>query len=208
MNLLTKIMSLSLREENAQAVRERIAGAVAAHLAERGLDDLSLPIIARRAGVSVATMYRYYPSREALLDAYAEWVRAKIKVKSFDVSLEAWPDQIEHAFAAFDGIETAVRGQLAASSMPSFRHVRNQRLAAMKRTLAPVLAPLAEDDRKRALGAIGVLTGAHAWQLMKDDWGLTGREAGEAAAWAVTVLVQELTKKKSTRRTRDDARKR
>ncbi len=172
------------------------------------MDDLTLPVVARRAGVSVATMYRYYPTREALLDAYADWVRSKIRVRSFDVPLEAWPDQIERAFEGFDAMETALRGQLAAASLPTFRHVRNQRLAAMKRTLATLLAPLPEDDRRRALGVFGVLTGAHAWQLMKDDWGLTGREAGEAAAWAVSVLAQEIAKKRSARRSRDDVRKR
>ena len=35
---------------------------------------------------------------------------------------------------------------------------------------------------------------APGWQAMKDQWGLDGEEAGEAAAWAVGVLLDELSR--------------
>jgi hypothetical protein len=33
---------------------------------------------------------------------------------------------------------------------------------------------------------------APAWQAMRDQWELEGEEAGQAAAWAVRVLTDEL----------------
>ena len=48
-------MKVSVREEHHLLVRQRVSEAVAAHLAECGMDELTLPVIARRAGVSVTT---------------------------------------------------------------------------------------------------------------------------------------------------------
>ena len=52
-------------EQKAQR-REALLDAAAALLAERGLGDVSLSAIARRAGMSKASVYRYFESREAI----------------------------------------------------------------------------------------------------------------------------------------------
>src|SRR5690242_5320900 len=54
------------------ATHDRIAQAVAALVAEEHPATISVPAVARRAGVSVATVYRYFPNKEQLLDAAAE----------------------------------------------------------------------------------------------------------------------------------------
>jgi AcrR family transcriptional regulator len=48
---------------------ERLLAAAAAAFAERGADDVSLEEIARRAGVGIGTLYRHFPTRQALLEA-------------------------------------------------------------------------------------------------------------------------------------------
>lgn len=53
---------------DAAANRERVLAAAAEVFHERGL-DASLEDVARRAGVGVGTVYRRFPSREALLEA-------------------------------------------------------------------------------------------------------------------------------------------
>jgi AcrR family transcriptional regulator len=47
---------------------ERLLTAAAAAFADRGSDDVSLEEIARRAGVGIGTLYRHFPSRQALLE--------------------------------------------------------------------------------------------------------------------------------------------
>src|SRR5216683_1164509 len=86
---------------------ERLLSAAAAAFATRGADDVSLEEIARRAGVGIGTLYRHFPTRQALLeavyrdqvealraradelaeaespgDALAEWLRAMVKFSS------------------------------------------------------------------------------------------------------------------------------
>ena len=51
---------------------------------------------------------------------------------------------------------------------------------------------LAPEERQRALAAVYLLVSAPGWHAMKDQWGLDGEEAGKAAAWAVSVLLDEL----------------
>ena len=85
----------------------RLLEAASAAFAEHGADDVSLEEIARRAGVGIGTLYRHFPTRQALLeavytdqveslssraaellraespgDALAEWLRAMMKFSS------------------------------------------------------------------------------------------------------------------------------
>jgi AcrR family transcriptional regulator len=48
---------------------QRLLAAAGAAFAERGADDVSLEEIARRAGVGIGTLYRHFPTRQALLEA-------------------------------------------------------------------------------------------------------------------------------------------
>jgi AcrR family transcriptional regulator len=186
-------MGSSIREENAQRVRQRIAEAVAEHLEAHGMDGLTLPAIARRAGISVATIYRYHPTREALLEAYTDWLRAQLRIPSFAITPATLPDSVANAFASFDRIRSAVRAQLALpAARESFRHVRAQRLAALEEGLEPLLSGRSPEEQRQVLAVLAVLTGAPAWALMSDDYGLNGEQAGQAAAWAVRVLLDEL----------------
>ena len=85
----------------------RLLEAATAAFMEHGADDVSLEEIARRAGVGIGTLYRHFPTRQALLeavyidqveslsaragellraespaDALAEWLRAMVKFSS------------------------------------------------------------------------------------------------------------------------------
>lgn len=48
---------------------QRLLAAAGEAFAERGADDVSLEEIARRAGVGIGTLYRHFPTRQALLEA-------------------------------------------------------------------------------------------------------------------------------------------
>jgi len=48
---------------------ERLLSAAAEAFTEHGADDVSLEEIARRAGVGIGTLYRHFPTRQALLEA-------------------------------------------------------------------------------------------------------------------------------------------
>ena len=67
------------RPQRADARRncEHLLAQAAEAFAERGADDVSLEEIARRAGVGIGTLYRHFPTRQALLEAvYRDQVEA------------------------------------------------------------------------------------------------------------------------------------
>lgn len=65
--MLHVMSSISLREQHALATRERILGAVADLLERNQPEELTVPAVAEASGVSLRTIYRYYPTREGLL---------------------------------------------------------------------------------------------------------------------------------------------
>jgi len=69
----------AVRSMRADAQRncQKLLAAAAAAFAEHGADDVSLEEIARRAGVGIGTLYRHFPTRQALLEAvYRDQVEA------------------------------------------------------------------------------------------------------------------------------------
>src|SRR5216684_2059689 len=54
---------------DARRNHERLLAAAAATFTEHAADDASLEEIARRAGVGIGTLYRHFPTRQALLEA-------------------------------------------------------------------------------------------------------------------------------------------
>jgi TetR/AcrR family transcriptional regulator, mexCD-oprJ operon repressor len=75
-------------------LRDRIAAGIldtaAAVLAGRG-ESASMAEIADAAGVSRATLYRYFPTRDALLNALAEAATAELRERIADAELDTIP---------------------------------------------------------------------------------------------------------------------
>lgn len=62
-----------------EATRERLVEIATALLEERGSPALTMQELAIRAGMSPATVYRYFEDKDALLEALAEyWFRPKV----------------------------------------------------------------------------------------------------------------------------------
>lgn len=62
----------SLREEQVRLTQQRILDTFESELLERGYSDISIRSVAKRAGISVPTVYRHFPNKEALLLALME----------------------------------------------------------------------------------------------------------------------------------------
>lgn len=58
---------MGLREVNAERTRELILDAAIALFAEQGYDESTLEQVAERAGVSISTLYRYFPTKDLLV---------------------------------------------------------------------------------------------------------------------------------------------
>jgi AcrR family transcriptional regulator len=183
----------SLRAEQLERTRQRILDAVAEHIRQGGADEISMARIAKRAGVSVPTVYSHFPTKEALLDAFGGWLREHFSWATQPMSADDIPRLLPATFARLDEDAALVRGSRIVRAGQQVRaQTRRARMKITEDALADVVAGLPARDRRRALAVIQLLLSSAAWDSMTENWGLEGREAGKAAAWAIRVLIDEI----------------
>jgi AcrR family transcriptional regulator len=184
-----------LRAEQMEQTRVRILRAVTEVLADPATEDVTIPLVARRARVSLRTVYRHFPTREALFDAWAEWVDESLKIHlhSYPESADRLPEFARELYRSYDESEPVVKAMLNSKAARTVRErTRRRRQRQFERAMSELTDGLEPKERLRALAVIYLLVSAPAWQAMCDQWGLDGSEAGKAAAWAVHVLTDEL----------------
>jgi len=131
---------------DARRNRDKLIAAAKDLYAETGA-DVSLDAVARRAGVGAGTLYRHFPTREALVEAayrseVAELSAAAddlLATRPPDVALAEWMDRFVAYAAAKRGMRAALQSVVASGS-DIFADARRQNLA----TVATLLAAGAE----------------------------------------------------------------
>jgi AcrR family transcriptional regulator len=141
---------------------------------DRGLEDLSFADVAAVAEVSERTVYRHFPTKDALLDAYWSWLHGSLGIDAFPDTAADLITLPLKVFPFFDDHEAVIRGMLASRQGRVVRlRVNGERQAAITRTCA----------------SVQLLYSATGWLTMKDYWGLSGAEAGEAASQSIATLL-------------------
>jgi AcrR family transcriptional regulator len=184
-----------LRAEQMEQTRLRILRAVTEILADPATEDVTIPLVARQARVSLRTVYRHFPTREALFDAWAEWVdeRLRIHLHSYPEKADRLADFAVELYRSYDESEVLVKAMLNAKAARTVRkRTRRRRQRAFEHAMSEITEDLEPEERLRVTAVLYLLVSAPAWQAMREQWGLDGVEAGKAAAWAVGVLIDEL----------------
>ena len=191
---------MSLREDQRALTRQKVLAAVLELVSEGSLDDLSVPAVAQRSGVSVATIYRYFPTRDDLLTAAAA-----------EPSRQAWGRR----HAGRDGDDDLTEFQRAmwhdfADNLPLLRHqvasaagraMRTTRLDSSRRSLAGYIERQGVDSAtptgERLISLLLLINGSLALLELHDRQGLVVDEAIDRSRWATRALID------ATRRSQD-----
>ena len=193
--------SVSLRERHARATREQILGAVADLLEQGGLEELTVPAVAEAAGVSPRTIYRYYPTRDELLEAAGRWIGDELLKHPYPRTLDEVADLYQEGARDFDERPGLVRA-LAFSRLG--RHVRGyrrrERLDAIGQSLRAELTELSEPELRQAEAVLAYLHNMLAYTTLREENGLSGAQIGEAIGWAIRTLIADLRKRNRTSR--------
>jgi AcrR family transcriptional regulator len=194
--------SMSLREQHAMATRERILGAVADLLEHGGAEELTVPAVAQASGVSLRTIYRYYPTREELLEAAGRWIGDELLKHPYPRVLDDVADLYQKGARDFDerpGLVRALAFSQLGRQVRGYR--RRERLEAIGRALSAELAELSESELKRAEAVLAYLHNMLAYTTLREENGLSGEEIGEAIGWAIRTLIADLrTRNRDSRR--------
>lgn len=195
--------AVSLREQHAEATRERILSAVA-ELLERGeADDLTVPDVAAASGVSLRTVYRYYPTRERLLEAAGRWIGDELLRHAYPRTLDEVAELFRVGCRDFDerpGLVRALALSQLGQSVRGYR--RRERVDAISEALRQEVGQLPEDELRRAEAVLAYLHNMLAYTTLREETGLSGEAIGEALAWAIRTLVEDLRRRNETKKER------
>jgi AcrR family transcriptional regulator len=152
---------------DAQRNRDKLLAAAVEAFAEEG-EGAALEGIARRAGVGIGTLYRHFPTRDALVEAayrnevtqLCEAAGALLDEHPPDAALAGWMDRYIGYAATKRGMGAALRSVAAARSGDLFAQTRRRLVEAIGTLLdagiaaGTLRADVEPDDVLRAMGAV------------------------------------------------------
>jgi len=170
-------MSDRPQRADARRNREQIVTAATAAFAERG-SGASLEDVARAAGVGIGTLYRHFPTRDALFVAVhrAEIVRVSERADELLASygpreaLERWLAEFLDFMHAKKGMAEVFRSVMSSGENP-FIDLRAETTAAAERLLRAART----DGETAQVDAFDLLTALHGISLATDDPDRTAR---------------------------------
>jgi AcrR family transcriptional regulator len=179
---------MNLREEQRDLTRRKILTAVLDLVAEQSMSELSVPLVAERSGVSVATIYRYFPNRDALLNAAAE-EPARRAGGALIADGDDGPAYLRKMWEDFAGHLDLVRHQVASDTG---REMRNRRYDGQKAWIAAAVARQGVDPKsangRRLVRMCLLLTSSLAFLDLHDRQGQSPSDAVDDVTWAVAAL--------------------
>jgi AcrR family transcriptional regulator len=180
-----------LRAQQAEETRDRILDAVG-RVMVRGVATLSIPAVAREAGVSVPTVYRHFATKHDLLAAVYPHAlrRAALKQPALPRSLDELRDGMRAYFEHVESFDDLARAAMASPASEEVRRLSMpDRLAAFRRVADSVEPKLARTDRDRVARLLVVLTASSAVRMWRGQLGSTVDEAADDLNWIVTAAI-------------------
>jgi AcrR family transcriptional regulator len=179
-----------LRDEQAEATRTRILDATVRAMAD-GVATISMPAVAREAGVSVPTVYRHFPTKSDLVAALYPYLerRTGLGKVALPQSIDEVADTVRAIFERVESFDDLAR---AASASPVAEEARRLslpfRLALGQELLDTVRPPLGADARDRIARLLVVLltsSSLRTWRQLD----ATVDEVAEDIEWIVRAAV-------------------
>jgi AcrR family transcriptional regulator len=180
-----------LREGQAQDTRDRILDATA-RLLTRGLAGLSIPAVAREAGVSIPTVYRNFRTKQDLFEAIYPYAARRAGTGELKPprSIADFRDGVRILIERFESFDDVDRAAIASRGAEEIRHATIGARAEMARKIADAIAPeLSPEDRERLARLVIVLTMSATARMLREHLGRSVDEAVDDIEWAVRTVI-------------------
>ncbi len=181
-----------LREEQTEKTQERILDALVEVLAE-GLETLSVPAVAERAGVSIGTVYRHFEDKSGLLKALIPHAgkRSGIEIESLPETMYEVDVAVRKVFHHFENTDDLMRAAFASSIGREVRVLDTpERLANMREIFRGTNPGIPSDQLEHLAKLALILTTSDVYLQWKDRLGLSPEEAADEVMWALRTLIR------------------
>ena len=172
---------MQARAQAAAETERRIFAAARELVAERPFAQVTLDDVAAGAGVSVQTVIRRYGSKDGLIRAVAQQVRAEVHEQRFEAPVSDIPGAVSNLVEHYEatGSET-FRLLCQEEQVPVLSEVldvgRELHREWVTRVFAPWLEPLSGAERKRRTAQLVAICDLLVWKLLRQDLGLSSRQ--------------------------------
>lgn len=157
-----------------------------------GIASVSIPGIAREAGVSVPTVYRHFATKTELLGAMYPYLLRRTGLDELvpPRSIEALKDGLRALFERTGSFDDLARAAMASPGAEEVRRLSIPGRLAWARQLAGSIIPrLPELERDRIARLLVVLTSSSAIRMWRDQLGASVDEAAEDVDWVVRAAI-------------------
>lgn len=181
-----------LREAQAEATRRRILDALAEVMAE-GVGALSVPAVAKRAGVSVGTVYRHFGDKAGLIRALMPHAvrRTGTVVEGVPSTIEEMDDVVHKVFRHFEGADDLIRAAFASRMGRDTRlEWTEDRLETMREAFRRLDSDLTSEHIEHLSRTALILTTSDTYREWKERLGLTPDEAADEVMWTFRTLLR------------------
>ena len=184
-----------VRAQRADETRSRILDAAVRVLAA-GFVSVSVPAVAREAGVSVPTVYRHFGTKRDLIAAiHPHLVRRAgldrlVPPRSVDELRDGVRAYVDH----LESLDDMARAAMASPASNDLRRLTMpDRLAAFRRFADSIEPSPSEADRERITRLLVVLTASSALRMWRDHLGQTVDEVVDDIDWVVRAAIAAAT---------------
>ncbi|MDX1469339.1 MAG: helix-turn-helix domain-containing protein [Acidimicrobiia bacterium] len=193
--MATRSYRSELREAQAEATRERILDALVEVLAD-GVETFSIPAVAKRAAVSVGTVYRHFGDKSGLINALLPYAAKRTGTinEEMPTTLDEIEDAVRRVFQHFDRTDEVLRAALASRIGRKSRvEWTGDRLKAMRTAFLGLELGLDEESLDHLSKLALILTTSDVYREFRERLELNSDEAADEVAWAIRTLIRGAT---------------
>jgi AcrR family transcriptional regulator len=180
-----------LRAQQAEETRKRILDATLRVMAG-GVATVSIPAVAREAGVSIPTVYRHFGTKSGLLKALYPHLMPRIGMYDMTPpsSIGEFRIAIHAIFERLDAADDLARVAMASPAAAEARGATMpDRLRFSRRFVETVAPELARTDQDRIARVLVVLTMSSALRTWRDHLGASADDAADDVQWTIRSLI-------------------
>ena len=189
----TRVYRSPLRDERAIHTRTRILDGLVQVMARNGIAELSIPLVAQQAGVSIPSVYRYFPTKRDLITALDEYAHQKGSFTLDEFGPLETPEDLARIVPLTFKRRAAIESTLSAAMNSRLGYsMRRQEFAERAKHFSKALRPaakgLSRKEQQWLTDVVFILSSYSCVRAFRDYLDLDAAEAGKRVAWAIRRL--------------------
>ena len=168
-------------------------------ISETGGIGFTVQAVADRAGLTHRTVYNHFPTREALCDAFAQYVDGLLESTGVRMAANPLlpgelPTTVASLFKALGRRDRHARAYvmlMIANRRPT--KAWSDRTRALERKITRKVSGRAPLAPRQVTAAVRLFMSSVGWHLLTEQCGLSTDEAAVTSAWAIQTLVEAAT---------------